>query len=291
MKFVLSEVRRARPLLGTFVEITAGGNNEARLHRAIDHAFDTVERVHRLMSFHDPASDVSRVNREGFHKGVTVHPWTWQVLQAAREFARESEGTFDVSVAPLLTKWNYLPRRAYSFDKTATWRDIFLRRNYVVFCRRPVVVDLGGIAKGFAVDKAVAALKAYGVPCGLVNAGGDLRAFGLHPYPVEIRHPDAGSESIAHLQLRAGALATSARHYAEKQFRRRVVSPIVDPHTRRVSSNASATVRAKTCVCADALTKLVMLRGSSAFPFIKKLGAEALLVTKNGQTLHSSGWK
>jgi hypothetical protein len=102
------EIRRCRPLLGTFVEIAACGGDEGSLARGID----AIARVNRLMSFHDPLSDVSRMNREAFPKGVSVHPWTWQVMRAAKRFAEESHGTFDITIAPLLTKWNYLPDRA-----------------------------------------------------------------------------------------------------------------------------------------------------------------------------------
>jgi thiamine biosynthesis lipoprotein len=171
------EVRRCRPLLGTFVEITGRGRDEGLLARGIEAGFDAIGRVNRLMSFHDPLSDVSRMNRDAFPRGVIVHPWTWQVVKAAKRFAEESHGTFDITVAPLLTKWSYLPGRCYQFSQTATSRDIFLRRNYEVFFRRHLVVDLGGIAKGFAVDRAVKALKDNGITAGIVNAGGDLRSF------------------------------------------------------------------------------------------------------------------
>ena len=86
------ELRRCRPLLGTFVEIAAYGKDRQRVGRAIEAAFDAVARVHRLMSFHDPDSDVSRMNRHAFPKGVIVHPWTWKVMLAAQTFARQSNG-------------------------------------------------------------------------------------------------------------------------------------------------------------------------------------------------------
>src|SRR6266487_2255313 len=169
------EVRRCRPLLGTFVEITARGCDKRLLTRGIEAGFDAIARVNRLMSFHDPLSDVSRMNRDAFPKGVIVHPWTWQVMEASKRFAEESHGTFDITVASLLTKWNYLPRRCYQFSPTATSRDIFLRPKYEVFFRRQLVVDLGGIAKGFAVDRAIEALKDTGVVAGIVNRSEERR--------------------------------------------------------------------------------------------------------------------
>jgi FAD:protein FMN transferase len=136
------EIRRCRPLLGTFAEMAVRGHNERLLARGIEAGFDAIVRVNRLMSFHDPLSDVSRMNRDAFPKGVSVHPWTWQVMRAAKRLVEESHGTFDITVAPLLTKWNYLPDRCYQFSPIASSRDIFLRRNYKVFFCRDLIVDL-----------------------------------------------------------------------------------------------------------------------------------------------------
>ena len=150
------------------------------------------------MSFHDAQSDVSKMNCNAFARRVTVHRWTWRVLKAAQEFARESDGVFDVTVASLLTKWNYLPRCGYRCDAKANWRDIVLEKNQAVRFRRKVIVDLGGIAKGFAVDRAVAVLRRTGASAGIVNAGGDLRVLGI-----------AGARFIfvipSHLNMRAAS--------------------------------------------------------------------------------------
>ena len=86
------EIRRCRPLLGTLFEIAALGRNAVQLERAINAAFSNVAKVHRLMSYYDPRSDVSHMNREAFPKSVNVHPWTWRVLEVAQQFARESNG-------------------------------------------------------------------------------------------------------------------------------------------------------------------------------------------------------
>lgn len=284
MKSVSGEVRRARPLLGTFVEITARGANEAKLHRAIDHAFDSVERVHRLMSFHDPASDVSRVNRDGFPRGVTVHRWTWQVLKAAQEFARASDGAFDLSVASLLTEWDYLPRAGYPLDRTATWKDIFLRRNQVVFCRRPVTVDLGGIAKGFAVDRAVEALQRAGVSSGIVNAGGDLRVFGSGRRTVHLRHPLEPGRFAGAISLRERALATSAIYFSRRHPGNKQAGPLIDGRTRRAMRHqVSVSVAAADCMAADALTKIVFALREKASGVLARYDADALLLERSGR--------
>jgi len=108
-------ILRARPLLGTFVEIAAAGVARSDLEAAVEAAFAAVATVHRLMSFHDPASDVSRLNRAapvlGRARGraVPVHPFTWQVLAAAADMSWRSAGLFDITVAPVLQRMGLLP--------------------------------------------------------------------------------------------------------------------------------------------------------------------------------------
>ena len=253
MKSVSSEVRRARPLLGTFVEITAQGGNETKLHRLIDEAFAAVCQVHKLMNFHDPESDVARLNRAGFTKDVTVHPWTWQVLQAAGEFSRQSDGAFDITVAPLLKRRNDRTRFDCDPDASSTWREVSLRKNCRAFFRRRAAVDLGGIAKGFAVDRAVEALIAGGAQSGIVNAGGDLRVFGPEPRLVHIRHPQNPKTIGGAIMLRESSLATSALYGSDGGSE--LAGSLFDGRTRRPASGADERERLRARLldggCAD----------------------------------------
>jgi len=277
------EIRRCRPLLGTFVEIAALGRNRVQIERAIKAAFRDVAKVHRLMSYHDPGSDVSHMNREAFPKSVIVHPWTWGVLEAAQQFARVSNGTFSVTVAPILAGWRYLPRQRYRADATATWEDIFLRKKCRVFFRRQLTIDLGGIAKGFAVDRAVEVLKRNGVRAGIVNAGGDLRVFGSASQLVHVRHPAQPQRAAGAVRLRERAMATSGIYFARPKSRCRCRSPIVDARSRRaVCDFISVTVAAANCMTADALTKIVFALREQAAPLLARYAADALLLEQNG---------
>ncbi|HJY20945.1 MAG TPA: FAD:protein FMN transferase, partial [Chthoniobacterales bacterium] len=263
------EIRRCRPLLGTLVEIGALGRNEVQVEGAISAAFASVAKVHRLMGYYDPRSDVSHMNREAFPKSVIVHPWTWRVLDAAQQFARESNGAFSVTIAPTLAGWRYLPRPRYRADATATWRDIFLRKNCRVFFRRQLTVDLGGIAKGFAVDRAVEVLKRNRVMAGIVNAGGDLRVFGSVSQVVHVRHPRQPNRAAGAVRLRERAIATSAIYFSRTKKRRRCVSPILDARTGRAACEViSVTVGAANCMTADALTKVVFALREEAAPLL-----------------------
>jgi len=276
------EIRRCRPLLGTFVEIQAIGTNAADLEAAVEAAFLAIAQVHRLMSFHDPESDVSRMNRDACHKRLRVHEWTWRVLKSAQEFSRNTDGIFDITMAGQLMKWDYLPR--YGADSGAgSWRDIILEATNHVRFRRLLLIDFGGIAKGFAVDRAVEILKRNRVSAGIVNAGGDLRVFGSASQLVHVRHPAQPRRAAGAVRLRQRAIATSGIYFARTKERGGYVSPMLDGRSRRAARDLiSVTVAAANCMTADALTKVVFALRRQAAPMLARYSADALLLERNG---------
>jgi FAD:protein FMN transferase len=281
------EIRRCRPLLGTLVEIAALGTNRFQLECAIDLAFSGITKVQQLMSYYDPGSDVSRMNREAFLKSVIVHPWTWRVLAAAQRFARDSDGIFSITIAPILAGWRYLPCQHCKVAAAGTWRDIFLRKDCRVFFRRRLTVDLGGIAKGFAVDRAVEVLQSNGVRAGIVNAGGDLRVFGSTSQLVHLRHPAHPQKAAGMIRLRQRAVATSGIYFARKKNGCRSVSPMLNGRTGRAACDMiSVTVGAAECMTADALTKVVFALRRRAAPLLAQYSADALLLEHDG----SAAW-
>ena len=276
------EVRRCRPLLGTLVEIQAFGTNAADLEGAIDAAFLAIAQVHRLMSFHDPGSDVSRMNRDAYNKAVRVHPWTRRVLKSADEFSRNSDGIFDVTTAGQFVKWGYLPKYRFPSGR-GSWRDIILAATGCVRFRRALLVDLGGIAKGFAVDCAIGVLKRNCAVAGIVNAGGDLRVFGSPSQIVHLRHPAQPNRPAGTVRLRERAIATSGIYFARRKNRCRCISPMLDGRTRRAACDSiSVTVGAANCMTADALTKVVFALRERAAPLLARYSADALLLEQNG---------
>ncbi len=282
-----NRVRRARPCLGTFVEITARGDSDTKLHGAIDHAFDAIARVDRQMSFHHPASEISRINREAFRRKVKVDPWTWHVLRAAQELSHESNGIFDITVARKLMQWKYLPRR-YRNVSEGNWREIVVKKNRTVRFRQRVIVDLGGIAKGFAVDRAVEALKRAGVSSGVVNAGGDLRVFGLKSELIHLRHPAEPIRPAGAIKLRERALATSGIYFAQKRHGTAMVNSLINGRTGRSSRKLiSVSIAASACMIADALTKIVFVLREKSAPLLARYHADALLLERDGAPL----WK
>ncbi|PYM17175.1 MAG: hypothetical protein DMD81_10050 [Candidatus Rokuibacteriota bacterium] len=208
-----SIVERARPLLGTYVAIRVSGVPESCAHGAIDAAFDQIALVHHRMSFHEAESDVSRLNENALRHAVQVHPRTYEVLRWAQQIAEASHGWFDVTVARHLVAWGVLPRprSAYDPDPRASWRDIELRRDGAVRFHRPTWIDLGGIAKGYAVDRAVELLRASGVPQGCVNAGGDLRVFGPAAERVRLRTGSRVRGVVPVVDVENASIASSGR--------------------------------------------------------------------------------
>jgi len=293
MDRAFADIRRARPLLGTFVEISAADTPAAEA--AVEAAFAAVAEVHRLMSFHESESDVSLLNREACERAVVVHPWTFQVLEAALDLNRRSAGAFDVSVAPVPEDLGLLPSTDRSSAPTRAPRADaieLLEGRRVRFRDRGVRIDLGGIAKGFAVDCAVDVLRAHGVRSGLVNAGGDLASFGPQPQTVHVRDPRDPRRPIAAVTLRDEALATSAARFDPLHSAEPVGIAIIDPATRTLAYAAQGvTVRAATCMLADALTKTVMVAPASAPALLESLRASALVVLANGDICVSDGWQ
>jgi thiamine biosynthesis lipoprotein len=138
---------------------------------------------------------------------------------------------------------------------------------------RPLWMDLGGIAKGFAIDVAIQALRRAGCTEALVNAGGDLRAFGRTLHPIHLRRPE-GLVPVA--QLRCGAVATSSPHVAAPDRLAQPLGHIVDPRCdAEWVAGGSVMVAAPTCTIADALTKVAALAGPQSAALLARFGAQA----------------
>jgi thiamine biosynthesis lipoprotein len=251
--------RRARPLLGTLVEVgvesrdkAAGPGADADADLLIDAAFVTLLRVQACLSRFDAGSDVSRFHalRAGQH--LRVRPDTAQVLVAVTALRRDSAGLFDISLGSAPEGWCLDGADWLRLDADA-------------------LIDLGGIGKGHAVDAAVAALQQRGCAGGWVNAGGDLRAFGAAELPLLLRD-EAGGGARPFARLADGAFATS--HYGPGS-RSRLAAPAQGG--ARPEAPCHASVAAPLCLWADALTKIVALSGDAAHPLLARHGATGFL--------------
>ena len=291
-------LRRARPLLGTTVEIAVAGTVRSAMEAAIEAAFAAIAAVHRLMSFHESTSDVSRLNRDAHAGPIVVHDWTFEVLRVAADLHNRSGGAFNVGVALVLQALGALPNDAGVHPSAHLAATInpnalmeLLPGNRVRFLHPQVRIDLGGIAKGFAVDRAIAVLRRHGLQRGLVNAGGDMRAFGPEGYAIHIRDPRNPSRSICRVSLCNSALASTGGRFDPLHSADIEDCAIIDPTTNNpVRQISGATVSASSCIIADALTKVVMIKGERAAPLLDHHAACALFVSDDGQVRTTSSW-
>ena len=281
-----SRIARARPLLGTRVDIRVDGLDEPAANTAIDAAFAAIADIHHLMSFHEATSDVSRLNREANTAPVTVDARTFAVLRRAGEISAASNGAFDICSARNLVAWGFLPAPAAGApDPTATWRDIVLEPGNTVRFAKPLWIDLGGIAKGYAVDMALAAMTlSPQIQC-IINAGGDIRVSGPAPEQIALRVPLADGD-IPAIEISDGSLASSSGH----EHARVLEGQTVGPHVDGVSGESTSTTRfvsvtAEDCCVADALTKVVMVAGAAAEPVLKRFGATAYMFESGNWTV------
>lgn len=240
-------LRRARPLLGTVVEVGLQAFPQAE--HAVRAAFDAVAEVHACLSPFVAGSDLTRFHALCAGESVAVRPPTAAVLAAARALHEQSDGLFDVSLGSGPSGWRCEAARLHKLGARTR-------------------LDVGGIAKGYAVDLAVQALLESGCDAGWVNAGGDLRAFGNVGVALLLRdEPAGGVRPFA--TLRDGAFATS-------HFDRGSRCAAARPGSGD-AVHAHASVAAPRCLWADALTKVVAISGDASHPLLARYGAQAWL--------------
>jgi len=269
---------RCQALLGTLVEISIDEECHAK---AIEQAFTAIKLVHDLMSFHDPLSELSQINRNAHSKSIDIHPWTAHVLKIAQDIHVQSRGLFNCGIGHRLVEAGLLPQYLdLSKYELGGIEDIYFLEPTKIQSAKPVCLDLGGIAKGFAVDKAVEILKQNGIYSGCVNAGGDLRVFGKHPRPVHIRNPRLPGQLLAIGSLQNGAIATSALYFANRDRQdSHIINPLTsDQNKVHLNFSESYSIVASECVYADALTKVLALCGGRDHACFDYFNAQAIKI-------------
>ena len=227
---------RLRIGLGTVIAISAEADAAPSAVSGMEAAFEAIAKVESLMHPTRAGSDLLAIRQGTLGRPLTVHPWTWEVLALSRRLNQASKGAFDPC----------LPSAAGRLT------DLEFSAPQSVIPHRPLHVDLGGIAKGYAVDRALAALRAAGCRSGLVNAGGDLAVFGNRTHTIVIRDLREGDSVI---ELKNAALATSDVCNAARPAEHR---GYYHGATRREIRAGKISVRAVRAAIADALTKCLL---------------------------------
>jgi thiamine biosynthesis lipoprotein len=295
--------RREEAIMGTSVsvELWAAGRMEADV--AIETVMTEMHRINATMSPHKVTSELSLVNERAAAKPVVVSAEMFALLERAVAFARASDGAFDVTYAAAGQLYDY--RTGLAPDEAALaaaqplvgWRHLQLdpAARSVRFAQPGVRIDLGGFAKGHAVDNAIRLLKRLGIAHAMVAAGGDSHVMGRRgdrPWTVAIRDPRREGEVVAVLPLEDVSISTSGDY--ERFFERDGVRchHLLDPRTGRSPDGVrSVTILADDGLTSEAFSKVVFVLGArEGLRFVESHpGVDAVIVDAQGALHYSAG--
>jgi thiamine biosynthesis lipoprotein len=290
-------------IMATRIHVELWSDERAAGEQAIDAVMAEMNRIDAAMSTYKPDSELSRVNALAAKQAVKISPELFELLATALDYSRITGGAFDVTYASVGFMYDFRARQKPSQQQISqalpavNYRLVRLDRKTLTvhYDREGVRIDLGGIAKGHAVDRSIALLQQRGISHALVTAGGDSRVIGDRfgrPWIIGIRHPDRKDEIIARLPLIDTAISTSGdyeRYFDEGGQR---YHHILDPKTGHSASKVrSATILADSATRTDGLSKTAFVLGAAAaLAIYQKLGdVDAVLVTPDGKVHYSNG--
>ncbi|MEO8018407.1 MAG: FAD:protein FMN transferase [Pseudomonadota bacterium] len=296
-------ITRAEAIMGTRCAVELWSDDQAKGDAAITSVFDDMKRIDRLMSTWKEDTEISKVNREGGKHPVKISRELFKLLQVSVEYSELTHGAFDITYASVGYLYDFktgVHPDQKAIDKALpgiNWRHMVLdSKNTTVFFTRPGMrIDLGGIAKGYSVDRGIEILKKQGITRAMVNAGGDTRIIGDRfgkPWMVGVRDPDHEGKVFLRLPLTDTAFSTSGdyeRYFDEngKRFHH-----IIDPKTGDSARKCrSVTIISGNATRTDALTKSVFIMGPEAgIAFINTLpDVDAVAVAPDGKVIYSQG--
>ena len=287
--------------MGTVVQITVAHPDEGIARKALESAFEEIRRAEKLLSSYLPESEISAVNLRAAREAVTVSEEVLEIIDRALETSRSSGGAFDVTVGPLMELWNFdsggtVPAEndleaalaLVGFERLSLDRE----KGTVRFLAEGMKIDLGGIGKGYAVDRAAAALLEAGITNAIIDAGGDLRLLGHRPgkdfWRVGIRHPRDPGRLLLSLDLADRAVVTSGDYERFFMSGERRYHHLLDPATGFPATGCeSVTVIAATAAEADAYATAAFILGpEKGLDFLRDLpGVEGIIVDSAGDLL------
>jgi thiamine biosynthesis lipoprotein len=307
------EYSKVEFLMDTVVEIKVYHRNKIEAERAIDRAMEEMKRVEQKMSCFIPDSEVSMINSEALPKRgkgslltegrISVSDELFSLLEESVHLSELTRGCFDITVYPLCKLWKFEGENALVPDKgkiekelqLVNYRNIILGDGKVRFAKRGMGIDLGGIAKGYAVDSAIRVLKGMNIKSGMVNAGGDIYVLGRKrgkPWRIGIRHPRREGEILGIVEVEDKAIVTSGDYERFFFSQGKRYHHILNPRTGYPADECqSVTIVAKKATFADGLSTGIFVMGPrEGMELIESLeGVEGVIVDKEGKVSVSSG--
>jgi FAD:protein FMN transferase len=296
------ETRVTDGIMGTRITVEVWTDTAAKADQANDAVLAAMRHIDATMSTYKPSSEVSQVNAKAADGPMHISKELFDLLATAREYSRLTEGAFDITYASVGYLYDFRKRihpdeaHIKAALPAVNYEHVLLDAEHqtVQFSQKGVRIDLGGIAKGYAVDCGIEALRKAGITHGYVAAGGDSRMIGDRlgkPWVVGIRDPSKGEGSvIARVPLIDAAMSTSGdyeRYFDEDGVR---YHHIIDPHTGHSASKVrSATVIGRTATRTDGLSKTAFVLGpEQAMEIYNRIGdVDAIIVKLDGSVIYS----
>ncbi len=295
-------VRGALFAMDTVVNIRIRMDDEEKGRALLRDSFEEIGRIERLMSAEDEGAEIYALNANA-GSWTPLSPETLALLRKAKEYGELTQGAFDVTVKPLVDFWmKEVKRRGRVPEKEELSRFLELARHEDLeidepngrarLHRKGMGVTLGGIAKGYAIDRVCELLLERGVEGGLVEIGGEMRVFGSKTWRIGIADPRTEGKMIGAVSLRNAAVATSGDYRRYHLLGSERIHHIVDPRTGETAGGIiSATVVFEDSLSADALSTAVFVLGiEHGLELLERLGAAGVLVDSEGKVSASSGW-
>ncbi|MDJ0794472.1 MAG: FAD:protein FMN transferase [Woeseiaceae bacterium] len=293
----------ARPLMGTEVSVYLWSDDPEAGRRALEEVFDEASRIDRLMSTYKDASEISKINREAANQATVASSEMFTLLGRALEISELTDGAFDITYDSVGQHYDFRERQRPDDDTVATevvnidYRLVHLDEETLTvgFGRPGVRINLGGIAKGYVVERGVEILRSRGIEHAAVTAGGDTRLLGDRrgrPFMVGIRDPRKDGEVAIRVPLEDEAISTSGdyeRFFDEDGVR---YHHIISPATGEPAAGVhSATVFGPDAVITDALSTSVFVMGvERGLSLIGTLpDYESIVIDAAGKVYYSDG--
>lgn len=284
-------------VMGTFVTIIVVDPDVEHAQKTMQLAFREIYRINDLMSVHKAGSEVSELNEKGYCDNVS--PDTKYVLERANYFSELTDGAFDITLFPVWKMWeNHRRKNTFPTDselesklKLVGYKNIVIKDNHIKFNIDAMSITLAGVAKGYAVDKAIETLSQNNIKHALVNGGGDIRVIGGKtndlPWSIGLRDPSDKTRIFTTVELFNQAIATSGSY--QRRF-----NDLLDPKVGKpVEDLRSSTVVTGRAIDADVLATAVFVLGTEkGMSLLDKFeNIQALNITKEGDLLsyHSNG--
>ena len=293
--------------MGTLFDITISHPDEKKAQKAIKKAFDEIQRIEFLASKYISKSEIAKINQSSAENAFRINIEVYELLRKSIHYSQISNGAFDITIGAIQDIWDFdNENHAIPFSETllrslplVDYKNIVLEKNYYVRLKKNgIKLDLGAVAKGYAVDRGIEIIRNEDINNAILNGGGDLKCIGEKssgsPWKIGVRHPRQPSSIIASLECKNISMATSGDY--QKFFIKDGVRyhHLLNPENGMPAQGMqSVTILSKDAVMADAMATAVFVMGAEqGVKFIESQDRlEGILITADEKKIISNGLK